>query len=329
MNGVALLIALVLPAAAPKVPAAPKLPVAAEVPPAGSTVTVIFVGERAEDKKFAQELARAVAAALANAGIDFVKPPARPLNEVMFAVGCSRLDEACVASIGESAGARQLVLAAPLFDPAPAVVYSIIDVASRKRVALGVAPVARFDAVGAQQVAAALAHDLGAAAWLRVRSQPPGAAVRVDGDLAGETPVELRGLSAGAHAIAIRFLDGTSIEQSAQVRPGEETLVEVKRDGVTAAGGLRTSALVGWSLLGASALAAATGGVLGGLAALAQSRYDAERVVNGVTVQDMPRTEAKAVTREIETEVIGAEVAFGASLVLAIGSALLFGVAGE
>lgn len=292
-------------------------------------VTVLFVGERPEDKKFADELTRAFAAALANAGIDFVKPPARPLNEVKFAVGCGRLDEACAASIGESAGARQLVLAAPLLDPAPAVVYSIIDVASRKRVVLSAAPLARFDAVGAQQVAAAIARDLGAAAWLRVRSQPAGAAVRVDGELAGETPFEVRGVSAGPHTVAIKFADGLAIEQTALVRDGEETLVEATREGGAASGGLRTPALVGWSLLGGSALAAVAGGVLGTLAALAQGRSDAERVVNGVTVQDVQRSEAKALAREIETEVIAAEVAFAASLALALGSALLFGVAGE
>jgi hypothetical protein len=247
----------------------------------------------------------------------------------MFAVGCNRLDEACAASIADSAGARQLVLAAPVHDPAPAVVYSIVDATSRKRVALGVAPLARFDAVGAQQVAAALARDLGAASWLRVRSQPAGAAVRIDGELAGETPVDVRGVAAGSHSVAIKFADGLAVEQRALIRPGEETLVETRREGETAAGGLRTSTLVGWSLLGGSLLAAAAGGVLGGLAALAQSRYDGERVVNGVTVQDMQRSEAKALAREIETEVIGAEVAFAASLALAFGSALLFGVAGE
>jgi hypothetical protein len=294
-----------------------------------SSVTVIFVGDRAEDKKFGEELVRATAAALANAGIDFVKPPARPLNEVMFAVGCSKLDETCAAAIGESAGARQLVLAAALVDPAPAVVYSIVDVASRKRSALGAVPVTRFDAVGAQLVASTLARDLGAAARVLVRSQPPGAAVRVDGALIGETPVELRGLSAGPHTVAIKFADGASLQQTAAVHPGEETLVEVVREGEIARSGMRASAVVGWSLIGVSVLAAATGGVFGTLAALAQGRYDAERAVNGVTVQDLDRGTAKALAREIETEVLGAEVAFAASLVLALGGALLFGVAGE
>ncbi|MBN2358615.1 MAG: PEGA domain-containing protein [Deltaproteobacteria bacterium] len=336
-----LLLPLALAFAAARAPAAasPPAPRAVDKQPTESkplpaavhenAVTVIFVSERAEERKFADELMRATAAAFANAGIEFVKPPTRPLNEVMFAVGCSKLDERCAAAIAEGAGARQMVLASALLNPAPTVVYSIIDVASSKRTAVGAVPVARFDAVGAQQVAAALARELGAAARLLVRSQPPGAVVRVDGTLAGETPVELRGLSTGRHAVAVRFPDGAAIEQTALVLAGAETVIDAARDERAVRSGLSPTAIAGWSLIGASVLAAATGGVFGALAAQAQGRYDAERVVNGVTVQDLERAEAKALAREIEAELIGAEAAFATSLALALGSALLFGVAGE
>jgi hypothetical protein len=191
--------------------------------------------------------------------------------------------------------------------------------------------VTRFDMVGAQQAAAAIVRDLGTPGSLSVRSQPPGATVRVDGQVLGETPVLMAGgLGEGAHSVNLRLPGGVELEQAVQVRRGEDVVVDVRLAGTSLDdGGPGASSIVGWTLVGASTLSAVAGGVLGGLALLAKSRYDAEQVVGGISVQQVERSEAKAIQREIAAEVAAAEIAFGASLALALGSALVLGLAGE
>jgi len=305
----------------------------AEQPEEQTWVTLVVADTSKPAREFSRDLSRAVSAALTPVGAHFVPPPDTPLSEVQLALGCTKLDEACAASMGESVGARIVVVVTLGRAPARSVTYSMVDVDKRKRARVRTVSVARFDMLGAQAVAAALAGDFGAPGVLTVKSQPPGAMVRVDGEVAGETPLALSGsLADGPHAVVLRFPDGTEVNQTAVLRAGEEATVEVS---LTAGAqpevedGPAVGALLGWSMVGASLVAALGGGALGLLAALAQDRYSAERVVDGVTVQEIDRAEAKAVAQEIEGYVLGAEVAFGASLALALGGAVAFALSDE
>jgi len=299
----------------------------AQAPPASGEapwVTMVVTSRDKQTRSFISDLSRATGAALTHAGITFVPPPERALSEVQLALGCAQLDEKCAASMGESMGAATVAVVVLERTPAPGVTYSLIDVASAERLSVRAVAIARFDTIGAQQVAAALAGDLGVPGRLTIRSQPPGAAVLVDGTVVGQTPVTLAGtLAEGPHDVSVRFSDGEQIDQRVVVRRGEETLVELAR-AANVDDGPGVIAVLGWSLVGASAVAALTGGLLGGLAALDKGRYDESQVVDGEQVQLVDREEARALSDGIDAYVTGAQVAFGASLVLALGGAAAF-----
>ncbi|MFH1810881.1 MAG: PEGA domain-containing protein [Pseudomonadota bacterium] len=302
----------------------------ASAPPPATTSTLLVLIEKPSDKAFADQLVRATGAALNNAGLGYIPTPDQPLSEIIFTLGCTDLDSTCAASVGKSLGVTTVVVVQLSQRPCPLVIWSLIDVASTQRVGASALGVSRFDMVGAQQAAAAIGRDLGTPGTLSVNSTPPGATVRVDGQVMGETPVLTAGtLGEGAHSVGLRLPGGMSLEQTVQVRRGEDVRVDVRLDGAEPSSGGGAASIVGWTLVGASALSAVAGGVLGGLAMLAKSRYEAERVVDGITVRQIERSEAKDIQREIETEVLGAEIALGSSLALALGSALVLGLASE
>jgi hypothetical protein len=60
---------------------------------------------------------------------------------------------------------------------------------------------------------------------LKLTSTPPGARVRVDGEMRGVTPVELEGVGAGSHAIVLESDSGV-VKRTVNVEPGETTAVE-------------------------------------------------------------------------------------------------------
>ena len=71
-------------------------------------------------------------------------------------------------------------------------------------------------------------------ATLEVRSTPSGAQVTVDGVARGATPLTIRGLAPGAHALVIARAGYSPVQQGVSLRRGKRKLVKVRLERVTA-----------------------------------------------------------------------------------------------
>jgi hypothetical protein len=167
-----------------------------------------------------------------------VKPIAgKDLVEIKMVFGCDTEHPACLAQAGKSLGAEKLLYGtlkkASKTSQNLVVALKLLDVKSGQ--------VEKFvnETVGKRELAAgqvnasagrwfgALVEVAEAKPTLNVTSEPSNAAVAVDGQPAGRTPITLRDLSPGAHTIAVSMGGKKTVTRTVELRPGASHEVSV------------------------------------------------------------------------------------------------------
>lgn len=229
------------------------------VPAAASAESaIVLVPEAGVSDRDLERARSAVIESLAERGIRLVRAPD----------GAECDAEDCAAELARTSGADFVALVlAEAADDGGARVRIVLARASGQA-GEAVAPVrdAGFGAAAAAALdqALAIAPDprLG---FLLIRTRPPGAAVAIDGEAAGTTPLR-RSVASGEHRVRITPEDGRAREHTVTVRPFEESVLAVDlaadegEDGSTPAGTARRSepSPMNWLVAGGLAI----GGVL-------------------------------------------------------------------
>jgi len=187
--------------------------------------------------------------------------------------------------------------------------------------------------VDAQQAAADLAQQFAKNPQLHVKSQPAGAQLFIDDKSVGKTPfINSPTLSVGAHNLRLRFDDGLELKQSFYLVAGEQAFIHIRHpDPVNKPSAQKSSigTTIGWSMLTASVVSGLGAGALTAWLYLDQSRLNQEQTIGVNTVKSISRSDAKNLLNAMQYKTTAAMIAYGLSLTLAAGSAVVFGVDDE
>lgn len=251
---------------------------------AAAAPSVAVLGIEADDvpQLLAQTLTDALRQRAAASSLRVV--PGKDLIEVKMVFGCDGERPSCMASVGKALGADKLLygtLQKGGNKSDVTVSLKLLDVES--------ATVERFlkDVVPRRQLGSDAVHEV-AEAWfaqllqleaqpsLIVTSDPSGATVSLDGAPAGQTPMTLRDLSAGAHTIVVSAEARVSITRTVELETGatQELAITLPPSPVVTSPDLRLSPPAGRTakILGSALFGA---GVLAGVVAIVTwSRYD-------------------------------------------------------
>jgi hypothetical protein len=273
--------------------------------PDRARVVAIGVGDARFDDAYADEVKR-------DAGMLVIKPAdvAAILDDAQLATARACDDTACAAKVASRFDAQRVIVAGidgrqvrlALFDT---VHQSVVQRAS-KDAPDGAANAAR----------ATVAALYGVAGRIKLWDQPAHAVVEIDGEKAGDTPVDdLLVHTAGAHSISVHGPGLLAWHQSVDVKGGDDLALRVQCPSIDDVEGERAWWRVGASSLVGVGVVAAAGAVAFYGAAMAS---DAR--LNGIDPRKATQAQLDAITSDTTLNFTG-------SMALA-GAALFFGGAG-
>ena len=194
------------------------------------SVAVLGVEPLDVPEALAQQLTDALRQrAAATAGVRAVQ--GKDLIEIKMVFNCDGETPECLAKAGKSLGADKLlygtlrkapgaraatsvVLGLKLLDVKTAIIEKFINETVNKR------DLAAGSVTGSAARWFAQLVEIDTKPTLTVTSEPPNAAVAIDGQPAGRTPVTLRELSAGTHTVGVSMSGHLTQTRSVELRPG-------------------------------------------------------------------------------------------------------------
>lgn len=206
---------------------------------ADGTVAILGVEHVDVPDALAQQLTDALRQrAAATAGVRTVQ--GKDLIEIKMVFGCESEALACLAQAGRSLGADKLLFGALKKGPKPNTVVvnlKLLDVKTATIEKLVSETLNKKDlsagSIGtpaARWFASLVEPD--AKLMLTVTSDPVGANVTIDGQPGGRTPITLRDLSPGAHAVTASLPGHKTATRSVELRPGVSQEVAIALDPV-------------------------------------------------------------------------------------------------
>jgi hypothetical protein len=207
---------------------------------ADPTVAVLGIEPVEVPEQLSQALTDALRQrAAATGGIKMVQ--GKDLVEMKMIFGCDGEAASCMAQAGRSLGADKLLYGvikkAGKRDNQALVALKLLDVNSSNIERFVNETVFRRDlqpgtanALAARWFAALV--EIEAKPTLNITSEPSGAAVVIDGQPAGRTPVTVRDLSAGPHTFVLSITGHVASTRSVELRPGghHEVSIQLERE---------------------------------------------------------------------------------------------------